>query len=105
MAKLTATPQNHTEALNVLWGRKSHTIGHNTALRLDHTGSVFATLHGNDIVLYEANGDVFVNWQGWVSTTTADRINQLAPGRFNRKLGVPQHNGEPMTDYGWVKVS
>lgn len=103
MAKLAATPQNMTEAIAALNGRSSRTIGNNTVLQHNAQG-IEAMLHGNSIVRYAEDG-VYVNWCGYVGTTTADRINQLAPGRFNRKLGVPQHNGQPMADYGWVKVS
>lgn len=104
MANLTNSPKNWTEASEALRGKEDRKIGHNTYLIRDWDGAIVAQLHGNGIVRYTEDG-VEVNWCGYVGNTTADRINQLAPGRFNRKLGVPQHNGVPMASRGWVKVS
>lgn len=107
MANLTATPQNLTAAIAALAGKDSRKIGNNTELRLEVTPkgrSVVATLHGHRIVRYEADG-VYVSWAGFTTSTTRDRLNQLAPARFNIAGRLPHIDGEEVLSLEWVKVT
>lgn len=102
--KLKHTPQSYDEALKVLDGRESMVIGHNTRLEASGHGDIHATYHGNKIVSYSDEG-VYVSWAGWTSNTTTNRLNMLAPARFNIKNFTPHLNGEPVDSSGWHKVS
>lgn len=102
--KLKFTPQSFEAAMNVLDGRDSMVIGHNTRLEAGHNGEVYATYHGNRIVRYSPMA-VEASWAGWASNTTTNRLNMLTPGRFNIKNFTPHLNGEPVDSRGWHKVS
>lgn len=104
--KLKHTPQSYEDAMKVLDGRTDMVIGHNTRLHLDSlNGKVFATYHGNKIVCYAPDGTVQASWAGWTSSTTATRLNKLAPARFNIKNFTAQINGEDVDSSAWIKVS
>lgn len=101
---LKHTPQSFQQASEVLGGRDSLKIGHNTLLEL-RGADVYATYHGNDIVRYSADG-VFASWAGWVTSTTTNRLHMLAPARFNISKGEPCIDGKPVDDWsGWHKVA
>ena len=103
--KLKFTPQSFEAAMRTLDGKQAMSIGHNTRLELDSfTGEVFATYHGNRIVCYSPEG-VEASWAGWTSNTTTNRLNMLAPARFNIKNFTAHLNGEPVESSGWHKVS
>jgi hypothetical protein len=105
MANLKFTPKSFSEAEAVLSFRDSVVIGHNTGLRRMSDGSIVATYHGNSIVRYTSEG-VFATYAGWATSTTTNRLNQLAPARFNIKNREPQINGKTLEDWSeWVKVS
>lgn len=105
MATMQVTPTDHVSALKALAGKSTRKIGHNTALELADDGSVFATYHGNRIVHYAADG-VRATYAGWATSTTTNRLNQLAPARFNIKAREPYINGEEVNSWSeWVKVS
>lgn len=105
MANLKFTPKSYEEAQKVLAFRNSVVIGHNTLLEQSGNHEITASYHGNDIVRYTPEG-VFASWAGWATSTTANRLNQLAPARFNIKNRQPQINGETVEDWSeWVKVS
>lgn len=102
--KLKHTPQSFEEAWKVLDGRDERIIGHNTKLVHSGNNEVTATYHGNDIVRYSPEG-VEASWAGWTSTTTATRLNMLAPARFNIKNFTSQINGQDVCSSEWHKVS
>lgn len=103
--KLKHTPQSLEEALEVLDGRQSMKIGHNTELATALGGTmVFALYHGNRIVEYSRDG-VRASWAGWATNTTTNRLNMLAPGRFNIFRREPQVNGSTVSASDWHKVS
>lgn len=105
MANLKFTPKSYTEAEKALGFRDKLVIGHNTELHRLKDGSIVATYHGNSIVRYTTEG-VFASYAGWATSTTTNRLNQLAPARFNIKNREPQINGETLEDWsGWVKVA
>lgn len=105
MATLKFTPKSFTEADSILTFRDRANIGHNTELVRAADGSIYATYHGNKIVHYATDG-VYATYAGWATSTTTNRLNQLAPARFNIKNREPQINGETLDDWsGWVKVS
>ena len=108
MATLTATPANLTEAIAALKGKDRVKIGNNTELRVEITPagrSIVATLHGHRIVRYELDG-TFASWAGYATSTTRDRLNQLArPARFNIAGRLPHIDGEEVRYSEWVKVS
>lgn len=106
MANLTATPANLTEAIAALKGKDRVKIGHNTELVVEVTPkgrSVAATLHGNKIVRYTLDG-TYASWAGWVTTTTADRLRQLAHIPANIRKGEAYLDGEEAPAFGWVKL-
>lgn len=102
--KLKFTPQSFEAAVRTLDGRDGMVIGHNTRLETSYDGDVYATYHGNRIVRYSPEG-VFASWAGWTSNTTTNRLNMLAPARFNIKNFTPHLNGEPVESSGWHKVA
>jgi hypothetical protein len=102
--KLKFTPQSFEAAVATLGSKSEMAIGHNTRLELSYDGSVYATYHGNRIVRYSPDG-VEASWAGWTSNTTTNRLNMLAPARFNIKNFTPHLNGEPVASSGWHKVS
>jgi hypothetical protein len=105
MANLKFSPKSYEEAAKVLGFRDSIVIGHNTELHRQEDESIVATYHGNKIVRYSREG-VYATYAGWATSTTTNRLNQLAPARFNIKNREPQINGETLEDWsGWVKVS
>jgi hypothetical protein len=107
MATLTATPKDLTAAIAALKGKDRVKIGNNTELRLEVTPkgrSVVATLHGHRIVRYEIDG-VYASWAGYTTSTTRDRLNQLAPARFNIAGRLPHIDGEEVLSLEWVKLT
>lgn len=105
MANLKHTPQSYEAAAKLLGFRDSMVIGHNTELHRESEDAIVATYHGNRIVRYTQEG-VYASYAGWATSTTTNRLNQLAPARFNIKNREPQINGETLEDWsGWVKVS
>lgn len=102
--KLKHTPQSFEAATALLGSKDGMAIGHNTRLELDYMGDVYATYHGNRIVRYSKDG-VEASWAGWTSTTTATRLNMLAPARFNIKNFTPQIDGKDVSSSGWHKVA
>ena len=105
MANLKFTPQSYEAAAKALGFRDSLVIGHNTELHREDTDTIVATYHGNRIVRYTTEG-VYASYAGWATSTTTNRLNQLAPARFNIKNRQPQINGETLEDWSeWVKVS
>jgi len=52
--------------------------------------------HGSAIVKVLSNGDVFVNWQGWYTHSTTERIRAMAA---HLGLAVPAKGG------GWIKLT
>jgi hypothetical protein len=103
--KLKATPVDYKSAMEILKGRESVSIGHNTRLEYSN-GDVYATYHGNAIVRYDSDGSVWASWAGYATPTTANRLNKLSPGRFNIKNREPQVNGVTLTGSWteWHKV-
>lgn len=105
MANLKFTPKSYEEAASVLGFRDSAVIGHKTELHREDGNTIVATCFGNKIVRYTPEG-VYATYAGWATSTTTNRLNQLAPARFNIKNREPQINGETVEDWsGWVKVS
>lgn len=105
MATLKHTPQSYDSAATVLGFRDSMVIGHNTELHREDENTIIATYHGNKIVRYTKDG-VYASWAGWATSTTRDRLSQLAPARFNIKNREPQINGETLENWSaWYKVS
>lgn len=105
MANLKFSPKSLSEAETALSFADRKVIGHNTELVRQSDGSIVATYHGNKIVRYTPEG-VYASYAGWATNTTTNRLNQLAPARFNIKNREPQINGETVEDWsGWVKVS
>ena len=103
MAKLTHKPQTISDALEALEGRKSLKIGNNTLL--ERKGDeVYATLHGHEIVRYAKDG-TYASWAGWPTVTTRDRLNQLAPARFNVRQREGHINGVAVNDTDWYRLS
>lgn len=104
MANLKFSPKSYDEADKVLAFRDRVVIGHNTELIREDNLTIVATYHGNRIVRYTPEG-VYATYAGWATSTTTNRLNQLAPARFNIKNREPQVNGETLEDWSdWVKV-
>lgn len=101
--KLKANPTNHAEAMEALAGKRERTIGPNTKLFLSDDGSVYANYHGNTIVEYKKDRTL-ASWAGWVTATTALRLNRLTGGRFNIRQFEPYVNGEPVGSSDWISV-
>lgn len=105
MANLKFTPKSYEEASKALGFRDTMVIGHNTKLERSGNHEITASYHDNDIVRYTPEG-VYASYAGWATSTTTNRLNQLAPARFNIKNRQPQVNGETLADWSeWVKVS
>lgn len=102
MANLTHTPRNFGQADKALGARNTRVIGNNTKLER-RGGSIFATLHGNDIVEYTEDV-TFATWAGYASSTTRDRLNQLTNATFNIKNFTPHMNGQPVGAYERYEV-
>jgi hypothetical protein len=103
MAKLEIRPTDFDSATKALNGRSSRRIGNNTELRKTSCGNVVATLHGHEIVEWTPEG-TYATWAGYATSTTRDRLNQLAPGRFNIKDREPRYNGLPVSSREWIRV-
>jgi hypothetical protein len=101
--KLKVTPQSFEAAKSALGDKSRRTIGHNTEL-IHNADGIYALYHGNKIVRYTEDG-VYASWAGWTSTTTATRLNMLAPARFNIKNFTSQINGQDVDSSGWHKVA
>lgn len=101
---LKANPKSYAEAVAALGTKTEAVIGHNTKL-VKGDGEILATYHGNPIVSYSADGDVFASWAGWATSTTTNRLNKLAPGAFRIQQRQANLNGETVDSYGWHKVS
>lgn len=105
MANLKFSPKSYDEAAKVLGFRDRMVIGHKTELHREDGNTIVATCFGNKIVRYTPEG-VYASYAGWATSTTTNRLNQLAPARFNIKGRQPQVNGETLEDWSdWVKVS
>lgn len=100
---LKSTPQTFTDAVKAMAGRDSVKIGHNTRLESNGAGEIVATYHGNAIVSYTEQG-VWATWAGWTTSTTGNRLNMLAPARFNIKARTAQINGVNVDSSAWYKV-
>lgn len=89
MAKID-TPDEFTYSgwCQLLGLREERKIGHNTHLvRMDD--GVGIVYHHTPVVEYGRNGGIWLNFGGWPTSTTRDRMNQCLPARF----GVVQHDG------------
>lgn len=102
--KLKHNPQSYEDAAAVLGNRDSMSIGYNTRLERNSATEIVATYHGNPIVSYHTDG-VDVTWAGWATNTTTNRLNRLAPGRFNIHQFEPHVNGKPVSASDWHRVS
>jgi hypothetical protein len=89
-----------------------------TATNARKVGNDFVvTYHETDVVIVRENGAVVLNTGGWLTATTAHRINQYAPNvqfsirkkkgfvhycgkTYNYYDGMILHNGEVTTSYG-----
>lgn len=102
MAQLTVSPTNLSEARAALAGWSSVKIGNNTELR-DLGTHVVATLHGHHIVRYTEEA-VEATFAGYVTKTTADRLNGLVSVPCNIKGGEGYIDGEEVMASEWVQV-
>ena len=88
MAKTLATVTNYREADDFLDGRESRRIAHNTYVERRPSGDIAVRLHRTDVVTYahDAPGVLYLRADGWVTVTTADRMNEFTPDgvRVNR---------------------
>lgn len=103
MATLAATPKDYSEALEALQGKASRKIGNNTYLE-DGGPYIAATLHGHTIVRYWKDGRVEASWQGYGTSTTRDRLNQLTRGRWQIRQFATCLNGSEVDAYTWHAV-
>lgn len=81
MSNLQLPPVNDlTSARAYLGDRDDMRLGHNTRIRRGLGGDVVVTYHGTDIVTYTNDGQTILRANGWVTATTANRLNKLTPG-------------------------
>lgn len=69
---------NYQEAVEFLGNKGHRTIAPNTILMKVISGIV-VTLHGNTILFYFENGDLWISNHGWNTVTTRNRLNRLLP--------------------------
>jgi hypothetical protein len=68
--------------------KRNRKIGANTYVIRDYDDSISVTLYSTRILHYHPNGDVDVNFGGYMTPTTFSRINSLIPYGWNlRKKG------------------
>ena len=76
-------------ARRFLGGRQRSRLGYATTIGLAAGGDVVVTHHSTDIIRYLSDGGIWLRADGWVTSTTADRMHRLTPPhvRVGRRLG------------------
>jgi len=69
----------YAEALDLIGGRDSVKIGHNTYLERLENGTLGVRLHRTYIVKFNASGSVELFTGGWRTITTKERMNRYLP--------------------------
>ena len=89
-----------------LIGGKPFAAG-NTALVRDSNGESILSLHGNPIAKFKAGESIpyAVSWAGWVTHTTASRLNCLRGVSANIRNFPPHINGNPVGERGWYDLN
>ena len=90
MAMMQRSLSSYADAVKFLGSKHEKKIGHNTSVILRHNG-IAVHYHNTDIVLYRPCGRITISPDGWHTSTTANRIDQLSPFR--------------VTGHGWEKES
>lgn len=93
--------RSYTEALEALAGRDSRKVANNTKLRRDphghsHGCRIDVVLHSTAVVTYFQHGTLQLDSGGWLTMTTADRMNRFTPD----DLGVWSNRGRWMVGTG-----
>lgn len=103
MAHLDLQRGTHAAALELLRGRDSRRIGHNTTLRAAPGGGLAVRYYSTDIYRMTADGWAVMYTGGWSTVTTWSRINALLPGPFGvysrRDSRMLYAHGFPVTPY------
>jgi hypothetical protein len=72
--------------------RDSRKVANNTYLKRDrYRNDIAVHLHSTDVLIFHANGDIWINTGGWNTPTTRDRINMFLPKpRADTSLTSPE---------------
>lgn len=107
--------KTYQHALNLLNGRDSRKVAHNTYARKLENGDIAIKLYATDVLVFHTNGAVTVNSGGYRTGTTKDRINSFLPaglprlyqakGVWNWGSGVPFSEGDKIGPRGTLKVN
>ena len=100
MAQMKVWHLSHAQCAEVLNGRTSVRIGHNTWLEKANCDEFVVRLHRTNILVFYPDGDVRISTDGWETVTTKDRLNQLLPigMRICQVKGEWYINGTPFRD-------
>jgi hypothetical protein len=70
--------RTYQEAQAELGKRDSRKIGNNTYMRREGE-EIKVKYHNTDIVTYRSNGDIVLDTNGWMTSTTKERLNKYTP--------------------------
>lgn len=103
MAKIMTPDEFTCEGWKRLLGdREERKIGHNTWLVGMHNGGVAIVYHNTPIVEYAPDGGIYINFGGWGTVTTRQRMNACLPQRYTvYQLNYVQR---AVTDMGDIEV-
>lgn len=78
----------HSEAVALLKGRSTKTVGNNTILRALPSGDVAVELHGTAVVTIHADGTYTLRSGGWHTNTTRARMMEFSPASLFLRGGA-----------------
>ena len=97
-------PANYGQALEMLAGKQSRKLGHNTYLsRYTEIDQVTISFHGNTIAYLNTSGYV-VTLAGWDTYTTRGRLNQIPGVKCGRIKGQTYINDIPVLSNQLVEI-
>ena len=76
--------KTYTEALAKLNGRDKRKLENNTYLEKRING-IAVRLHNTDVILYQPDGNIILNSNGWHTVTTKDHLNKYSPAHVHQK--------------------
>lgn len=100
--KFLATVKSYEDADKFLDGKQARRLGHNTYV--ERGDNVIAVrYHSTNIVTYVPGDVIVLRANGWVTSTTANRMHMLTPDnvRIGRKQGEFLISDEVGTNEAW----
>ena len=95
-------------AVNAFFNKKAFSLS-NTTVFINENGTVFLTLHGNNIAMLNKEGKLFISNAGWHTRTTSERLNGVLTHYKKDKVFIKNHimyykDKETFLNDRWLEV-